>query len=102
MYSKHKLSIQDKTEIQSFLDDIAYTCGSTLQDLNLPEKFSCVYISEHSCSDPNEKLYYSAVYEPICIYCADEEDIEDIDMTITLYVLHVQVSKKKFASESHD
>lgn len=29
LYSKRKLSIRE-TEIQSFLDDIAYTCGATL------------------------------------------------------------------------
>ena len=24
----------------------------------------------HNCQDPIEKLYYSAKYEPICVYCA--------------------------------
>ncbi len=43
MYSKRKLSLQDKTEIQYILDDLAYTCDSALQNPNLPEKFSCVY-----------------------------------------------------------
>ena len=35
--SKQKLSAQDKTEIQSVIDDISYTCGTTLQELDLPE-----------------------------------------------------------------
>lgn len=83
LYSKRKLSIRE-TEIQSFLDDIAYTCGATLEELNLPEKFSCIYIREHSCSDTVEKLYYSAGYAPICIYCA-EEDVRTV-MSTTLYV----------------
>lgn len=101
LYSKRKLSVQDKTEIQSFLDDIAYTCGATLQDLNLPEKFSCVYIREHSCSDPVEKLYYSAGYAPICIYCA-EEDVEDSDEYYPICSTCLSVNEKKSTSESHD
>ena len=77
VYSKkRKLSAQDKTEIQSVIDDISYTCGATLQELDLPDKFSCVYVREHNCFDPIEKLYYSAGFEPICIYCA-AEDVED-------------------------
>ena len=41
LYSKRRLSAQDKTEIQSVIDDISYTCGATLQELDLPDKFSC-------------------------------------------------------------
>ncbi len=51
LYSKRKLYIQDKTEIQYILDGLAYTCGSALQNLHLPEKFSCVY-KKIRCSDP--------------------------------------------------
>ena len=55
---------------------MTYTCGATLQELDLPDKFSCVYVREYNCFDPIEKLYYSAGLEPICIYCA-AEDVED-------------------------
>ena len=58
------------------IDDISYTCGATLQELDLPDKFSCVYVREHNYFDTIEKLYYSAGFEPICIYCA-AEDVED-------------------------
>lgn len=75
-YSKRKLSIRDKPEIQSFLNDIAYLCDAIPQDLALPEIFSCVFVREHNYSDHIEKLYYSAGYEPISIYCADE-DVEE-------------------------
>ena len=36
------------------------------------------YIREHNCFDPVEKLYYSAGFEPICIYCA-AEGVEERD-----------------------
>ena len=78
LYSKWKLSVQDKTAIQSLIDDISYTCGGTLQELELPDKFSCVFVKAHNCFDPLEKLYYSAGFEPICIYFA-AEDVEDCD-----------------------
>ena len=44
------------------------------QQYNLLENF-------HVCilENTNEKLHYSADYDPICIYCADDDNIEDID-----------------------
>lgn len=30
-----------------------------------------IYIKEHSCDGPIEKLYYSCKYKPICIQCGD-------------------------------
>ena len=56
----------------SLLDNYSYTCGSSLQDIELPEPFKEVYIRNISCYEPIEKLYYSAGYDPICIYCAEE------------------------------
>ena len=76
LFSKRKLSVKDRAELQAILDDIAYSCGATLEELDLPEKFSCVYVREHGCFEPIEKLYYSAGFEPVCIYCA-EEGVED-------------------------
>ena len=55
LYSKRKLSAQDKTEIQSVIDNISYTCGATLQELDLPDKFSCIHVRQHNCFDPIEK-----------------------------------------------
>ena len=41
-----------------------------MQDLELSGKLANVYICELSCEDPIEKLYYTAKYPPICVYCA--------------------------------
>ncbi len=73
------MSVRDRAELQAILDDIAYTCGATLETLELPDKFSCVAIREHRCFDPIERLYYAADFEPICIYCAAvTEDQQDL------------------------
>ena len=60
----------------SLLDNYSYICGSSLQDMELPEPFSEVYVCNINCYDPIEKLYYSAGYTPICIYYAVEVDVD--------------------------
>ena len=69
IFSKYKLKSQDIQELQLLLDDYTYSCGSQLSELHLPDKFENVEIRRHSCHDIIEKLYYSAKYEPICVYC---------------------------------
>ena len=72
--------MREKTQLQAYIDDITYTCGATLLELDLPESFSCVFVREHNCFDPIEKLYYSANLEPIGIYCAAvvQEECSDV------------------------
>ena len=61
LYSKHKLCSCERITLQGILDDVTYSCGSQLQELdsgNLAE----VYVIE--------KLYYSTgQYKCICIHC---------------------------------
>ena len=49
------------------LDNYSYTCGFSLQDIELPQPFREVYIRNINCYEPIEMLYYSAGYDPICI-----------------------------------
>jgi len=73
LYSKTKLH---NTEL--LLVNYSYTCGSSLQDMEFPEPFSEVYVHNINCFDPIEKIYYSAGYTTICIYCAEEVEA-DVD-----------------------
>ena len=57
---------------------ILHTHVGQLCKFDLPDKFLCVYVREHNCFEPIEKLYFSAGFEPICIFCA-EEDVEDVE-----------------------
>ena len=41
-----------------------------------------------SCADPIKLLYYSAKYDPICIYCAKDELFTNI-------ILNVKIAKDK-------
>jgi len=57
----------------TLLDNYSYTCSSSLQNIKLSSRtIQGVYIRNISCYEPIEKLYYSAGYDPICIYYAEE------------------------------
>ena len=77
LYCKTKLKKTQRALLVSLLDNYSYTCGSSLQDIELPEPFKEVYVRNISCYEPIEKLYYSAGYDPICIYCAEEVTVQD-------------------------
>lgn len=69
LYSRYKLTRQEKAQLQFAIEDLSFTCGAPLQDLNLPGRLNDVYTRQLQCEEPIEKLYYSAKYDPICIYC---------------------------------
>ena len=75
VFSKPKLSIATRSTLQSILEDISQTCGSSFDDLDLPDSLSFVVIRSHQCGDAIERLYYSAGYEDICIFCATSSDL---------------------------
>ena len=92
LYCKTKLKKTQRTSLESLLDNYSYTCGSSLQDMELPEPFSEVYVRNINCYDPIEKLYYSAGYTPICIYCAEEVEV-DVDSAFYPQCAHCQKPK---------
>ena len=61
----------ERTELEKVLSDYVYTCGASLQDMELTGKLNEVYVRDVSCADPIEKLYYTAKYSPICVYRAE-------------------------------
>ena len=75
VFSKRKLSVAARSTLQVILEDVSYTCGASLDDLDLPDSLSSVVIHSHECGDAIERLYYSAGYEDICIFCATASDL---------------------------
>ena len=75
VFSKRKLSIAASSTLQAILEDVSYTCGSSFDDLDLPDSFASVVVRDHQCGDAIERLYYSASYEDICIFCATTSDL---------------------------
>ena len=79
------------------LDDLAYTCGSALQNRNLPEKFSCVYknIGAQIRLRNNITLLVMSQFALTVLI------IWNMTATnFTVCVLHIPDPKKKFASEN--
>ena len=75
VFSKRKLSVGERTTLQSILEDVSYTCGESFDDLSLPESLSCVVVRDHWCGNAIEALYYSAGFEDICVHCAATADL---------------------------
>ena len=73
LYSKRKLTLSEKQQLQSLFEDVSYSCGAMLEELNLPDTLSSVCILDHNCNDPIEPLYYSADFSAICVYCPSED-----------------------------
>ena len=74
MYSKRKLCTSN--ELQSIVGDLSYSCGATMDDVNLPDYLKCMEIRSLCCSDPIKRLYYSACPENVlCIHCGDTENL---------------------------
>ena len=57
LYSQKKLTVRERTELEKALSDYVYTCGASLQDMELTGKLNEVYVRDVSCADPIEKLY---------------------------------------------
>ena len=72
LYSKKKLKAGERQRLEQELDGLMFTCGSSLEELELPALLKEVYIRNVNCADPIKKLYYSAGCGPICIYCATD------------------------------
>ena len=63
VYSKYKLTDNESEIIKSILDNYAYTCGSSMEDLNLCGRLSTVCIRIVRCYEPLEVHYYALGHE---------------------------------------
>ncbi len=79
LFCKHKLSAQELSDLQRILEDVSYSCETTLEDLDMPGRLANGFVKDHSCADDMEKLYYSCGFEPICVHCASEDVVDSVD-----------------------
>lgn len=78
LFSKKKLTIAQRHNLEEILEDVSYSCGALLDELALPPALESVCVKDHKCDDPLERLYYSAGYPAICYYCASEDLDESV------------------------
>ena len=76
VYAKKKLTAHWRRELEKMFQTFDFSCGASTSDLGLPDELSDVHFRDLSCEDPVEKLYYSMGYDPICIYCSSEDELE--------------------------
>ena len=85
-YSPNKLKAEDKRQLERKLDNFAFSCGTTLEELDLPEHMQNLAVRQLQSEEPVEKLYYSMGYEPICIYCSSEDNLDIPNDSFILFV----------------
>ena len=80
-------------QLEEVIAEISYTCGATVDDLVLPDNLKSIGIRSHSCSDPIEKIYYSAYKDYlICIHCGSANSLTTPTSSDTFYPYCVNCS----------
>ena len=76
LYCEQKVTKKERERenLEEGLADVSFTRGAPLQDLQLPGRLANVYVRDISCEEPIERLYYTAKYPLICVYCANPLD----------------------------
>ena len=68
-----RLKAAEIRKIRGTLDDLTFSCGADLQEVGLPPELDgVVYVKKMYCNEPIERLYYSANFDDICVYCAGD------------------------------
>ncbi|CAB4019160.1 Hypothetical predicted protein [Paramuricea clavata] len=83
-YASHVLKKNQKRELESELDNIAYSCGSCFQDIEDYQGgiFEHVYVNDKlTCASPMETPYYVTFSDPLCYYCGSEHDLTSTPKT---------------------
>ena len=72
IYSKRKLTNDERERLDASLSGLSFSCGSLLQEAPIPEELTdIVYVKKLRCHDRVETLYYSANFtDVICVYCS--------------------------------
>ena len=78
VYSPRKLSAHHRDVLQKKLEEYTFSCGAKLSDLEL--EVPDVYVRDAMCFEPIERLYYSAGYPPICVYCGQDQTPDNADL----------------------
>ena len=100
MFCKHKLSVQEVSDLQSVLDDILYTCGMTFDDLDLSGRLVNVFVKDHSCADSIENLYYYD-FTSLFVSIVHQKKLDTVDSDFLpqcqqcMQLEHVRKPKKK-------
>ena len=86
LYAKNVVTRWEKTKLEKILEEVQYSCGSSLQDIDDESSILCRVFTRTNllCSSPMEIPYYGTYHEPLCFYCGcsdvaddEEDDLQD-------------------------
>ena len=75
VYSLRKLTTVQHNQLMGALEEMSFSCGAPLEDLDLPNGLPVVFVKGLSCSDLAEKLHYSVGHEAVSYYCGADQEI---------------------------
>ena len=105
IYAQKKLSFQEVLQVERILEDVYFTCGSSLQDIDSSHGvgsttdsrlLSKVFVRANlTCNDPVEIPFYSSKSFPdVCVHCACVGDlVENQDVYPTCNYCFKECSK---------
>ena len=82
LYAKNVVTRWEKTKLEKILEEVQYSCGSSLQDIDDESSILCRVFTRTNllCSSPMEIPYYGTYHEPLCFYCGCSDVAEDDDL----------------------
>ena len=78
LYAKQLLRLKQRQELERYLEELSYMCGSTFSDVECEEDniLKSVYVKQNlRCESPIEIPYYSAGNDPMCYYCGGQNEL---------------------------
>lgn len=87
LHCKNKLKRANLHALDHLLEDVIYTCGANIADIEedgtdqplIQSVYSMVYSRlDLTCMTKIEVPYYSAGFEDICIHCGTTDDLKEV------------------------
>ena len=90
IHSKHKLKREETVWLEGLMDEMLYSCGSNIQNVDVGDEIVFVNGKEIKarqildriflrlnlvCNTMIELPYYSAGYDKICVHCGDDDSL---------------------------
>ena len=80
LYTKNVLTSKEKSELNNILENVQYSCGSVMQDIEHEDDsiLTKVYVRENlTCESSMEIPYYGTNHEPVCFHCGQEDELQN-------------------------
>ena len=97
LYSMYSLKRGQKKELEWFMEDLEYTCGSCFADTEADEQsvLNSIYAKANlTCNSPIEIPYYRAGKDPICYHCGGDSELQNAESNYPICLACLREVKK--------